>query len=132
MTGMGCDLLSTPPVIEPAAEKMKWVTQGILGILLCSGASLAALTSLLGVVQVFSAANTLLQCARQGLRVQSGTAECCPGSALWVLSEMAHALASSSRDHGVEDVEPTPLLSSVSVSHGPLQPRFCSARVWSG
>ena len=36
-----------------------------------------------------------------------------------VLSEMAHALASSSRDHGVEDVEPTPLLSSVSVSHGP-------------
>ena len=53
MTGLGCDLSNTPPLIEPAAEKMKLVTQGILGILLCQKASPVALNSPLGVIQWF-------------------------------------------------------------------------------
>ena len=53
MTGLGCDLSNAPPLIEPAAEKMKLVTQGILGIMLCQKASPVALNSLLGVIQWF-------------------------------------------------------------------------------
>ena len=51
VTGLGCDLPNAPPLIEPAAEKMKLVTQGILAILFCPRPSLAALNSLVGVIQ---------------------------------------------------------------------------------
>ena len=53
MTGLGCDINSSPPLVEPALHKIANVVLGICDLLVSKRASPANVNSLLGVLQWF-------------------------------------------------------------------------------
>ena len=53
MTGLGCDIVSSPPMVEPALHKIANVVLGICDLLVSKRASPATVNSLLGVLQWF-------------------------------------------------------------------------------